>query len=273
MSSLATQSFDFLQVGAADADGMVTVALNRPEVLNAITFPMFDELVRLAEVASLDDAVRVLVLTGAGRGFCAGLDLAAIDEMLGRDVPAAMHLQERAGGAVARFKACTKPVIAAIHGPCTGGGLALALAADVRLATPQARFGTAFVRLGLSGCDVGVSWLLPRVVGLGHASELMLTGEVIDAAEAERIGLVNRIVTDDLLGTAGTLARRMSRNSSFGLKLTKQALQVNVDAPSLDAAIEMENRNQILAFNSPEMRTTLQRFRQDQASRRSARRG
>lgn len=265
--SLASAEFEFLKVSAPDADGIAVVTLNRPQVLNAIPFPMFDEVTRMAQLASQDDTVRALVLTGAGRGFCAGADLSAISDMERCDAPGALLLQEKAANSVVALKGCTKPVIAAINGACTGGGLAFALAADVRLTVPTAKFGVAFVRLGLSGCDVGVSWLLPRVVGLGHASELMLSGEVIGAAEAERIGLVNRIVEGNIVEAARASARTMVRNTAFGLKLTKQALQVNVDASSIQAAVELENRNQVLAFTSPEMRATLEHFYAEQALR------
>lgn len=267
MSLLSGTRFEFLQVSEPDADGIVVVTMNRPQALNALPFPMFDEVTRMAQLASHDDAVRAMVLTGAGRGFCAGADLSAIADMETREVPDALLLQERAARSLVALKECVKPVVAAINGAATGGGLAYALAADVRLAAPAARFGVAFVRLGLSGCDVGVSWLLPRIVGLGHASELMLTGEVIDATEAERIGLVNRVVAGDVVDAARAAARKMIRNAAFGLKLTKQALQLNVDAPSLQSAVELENRNQILAFASPEMRAMLERFRIEQTQR------
>ena len=131
----------------------------------------------------------------------------------------------------------------------------------MRIAVPTARFNVAFVRLGLSGCDVGVSWLLPRVVGLGHASELMLTGRLIDAEEGYRIGLVNSLVKpDDLLAAARALAFEMVRNSPLGLQLTKEALQVSIDAPSMEAAIALENRNQLIASRSEDAPIAMRAF-------------
>ena len=235
-------------------DGILTATLSRPERLNAIDATMFTELRALTEHCEADPDVRVLILTGAGRGFCSGADLTEIEPLPRTATPQFLDFQERGAAAIASFRSLSKPVIAAVNGPAAGGGLALALAADVRIASPEARFNVAFVRLGLSGADVGVSWLLPRVVGLGHASELMLTGRLIDAEEALRIGLVNRVVAaDGLLATVRELAREITRNSPFGVRLTKQALQLNVDAPSIEAAIALENRNQVLASRTEDM--------------------
>ncbi len=272
MTILNANSFDRLQVGEPDGDGVVVVTLNRPDRLNAIDLAMFGEIERLANLAEAAPRVRVLVMTGAGRGFCAGLDLDVAGDLPNMAIEDFLIIQEAGGRAVTALRLMAKPLIAAVNGPAAGGGLAFALAADVRLAAPEAKFGVAFIRLGLSACDLGVSWLLPRIVGLGAASELMLTGRVIDAAAAERIGLVNRVVeADQLMAQAHVLAREMARNSAFGLRLTKQALQINVDAPSLHAAIELENRNQALASRSREMRTIFGQFMAEQAAKREAR--
>ncbi len=168
--------------------------------------------------------------------------------------------QRHGAAAIAAVHAIPKPVIAAVNGPAAGGGLALALAADVRIAAPEAKFAVAFIRLGLSACDVGVSWLLPRIVGLGHATELMLTGRVVPATRAQEIGLVTRIVAGDLLAEARTLAQEMSRNSPFGIELTKEGLRLAVDAPSLEAAIAIENRNQVLAARTADMKSAVDAF-------------
>ncbi|WP_432841371.1 enoyl-CoA hydratase/isomerase family protein [Dactylosporangium sp. CA-092794] len=246
-TTLATANFDHLLVREAE-NGIFVVTLNRPERLNALHDALWDELDSLCAVLERDPSVRVVVLTGAGRGFCAGADLDTITALPGGTVTDFMRIQEKGANVIARVKRLPVPVIAAVNGPAAGGGLALALAADVRIGAPEARFNVAFVRLGLSGCDVGVSWLLPRVVGLGHASELMLTGRLIDAAEAYRIGLVNRVMAaDDLVPAALRLGREMAANSPFALKLTKEGLQLNVDANSIEAAIALENRNQVLA--------------------------
>ncbi len=269
--TLVPDDYQRLKVASPDDDGVLLVTFNRPERLNAIDLTMFREIEHLAAQAEADPRVRVVILTGAGRGFCAGLDLDVAGDLPGMSVEDFLVIQEAGGRSVTALRLMGKPLIAAINGAAAGGGLAFALAADVRLAAPQAKFGVAFIRLGLSACDLGVSWLLPRIVGLGVASELMLTGRVIDAVAAERIGLVNRVVDDgQLMVQARELALEMARNSSFGLKLTKQALQINVDAPSIHAAIELENRNQALASRSHEMRETFARFTAEQAAKRDA---
>jgi enoyl-CoA hydratase len=259
---MTTYEFETLRVDGPH-DGVALVTLNRPGRLNAISAEMFDELHALCAAVEGDPDVRALVLTGAGRGFCAGADLELIGALPDMSVQEFMRVQEHGADAIAALKSLPKAVIAAVNGPASGGGLALALAADVRIAAPEASFNVAFVRIGLSGCDVGVSWLLPRVVGFGHASELMLTGRLIDAVEAERIGLVNRVVAADrLLDAANGVAAEIAANSPFGVRLTKQVLQLNVDAPSLQAAIAIENRNQVLASRTEDMAEALRAFRE-----------
>ncbi|MFD2422214.1 enoyl-CoA hydratase/isomerase family protein [Amycolatopsis pigmentata] len=246
--------------------GTVLATLHRPQRLNALSYDMWSDLARLVDLVDEDAETRVLVITGSGRGFCAGADLDFIDQLPRMRTEEFMRDQEFGAGVIAKLRHLPKPVIAAVNGPAAGGGLAIALAADVRIASPQAKFNVAFVRLGLSGCDVGVSWLLPRVVGLGHASELMLSGRLIDAAEACRIGLVNR-VSEDLPADAAALAAEFAANSPFGLRLTKQVLQLNVDAPSMEAAIELENRNQVLASRTDDMAEAVAAFRERRTPR------
>jgi enoyl-CoA hydratase len=236
-------------IAATGADGVATLTLNRPERLNALTWELIDELHEQLSAIALDPAMRLVLLTGAGRGFCSGLDISS-DDPFGRDEPIeVVHArQERVAGLAVALRNLPQPVIAAVNGPAAGGGLALALAADVRVCAQSARFNVAFVRIGLSGCDVGVSYLLPRIVGLGIASELMLTGRPVGADEALRIGLANRVVPDADLGDAvAEMADNILRNSAFGVRMTKQVLERNVDAPSLEAAIDLENRTQALA--------------------------
>jgi enoyl-CoA hydratase/carnithine racemase len=243
-------------------EGVVLATLNRPERMNALLFGTFDELRWLCEDIERDPAARVLVLTGAGRGFCSGLDLADAGRL--REMSAAEMLARQEGWAagIAAFRRLPKPVVAAVNGAAAGAGLALALAADVRVASTAARFNAAFVRIGLSGGDVGTSWLLPRIVGLGRAAEIMLTGRMVDAPYAERIGLVNVVAEPEaLLDTAFELAAEMVSNSPFAMRLTKQVLQTNVDAPSLEAALELENRNQVLATRTEDMTEALAAFR------------
>lgn len=248
--------------------GVVLATLNRPERLNAITFRMFDEFVTLQEEVEHDADARVLVMTGAGRAFCAGLDLdqaATLPQM-----PAAEMLagQESWARSVAGFRHLSKPVIAAVNGAAAGAGMALALAADIRVAADSARFNAAFVRIGLSGGDVGTSWALPRLVGLGRAYEILLTGRFVDAEEALRIGLVTDVVTSEtLLERAFETASLIVGNSPVGMALTKQVVQQNVDAPSVEAALALENRNQVLATRTEDMVEALDAFREKRPPR------
>lgn len=244
-------------------ESVLLLRLNRPERLNAITFEMFDELhALLADVAG-DESVRVVVVTGAGRAFCAGLDLDDAEKLPAMSANEMMLGQEHWAGAFEAFHELPQPVIAAVNGPAAGGGLGLALAADVRLADETARFNAAFVRIGLSAGDVGVSWSLPRVVGLGHASEIMLSGRFVEAEEAARIGLVNRVIAAErLLEEALELAEQIASNSPFGVTLTKRVLMANVDAGSLRGAVEVENRGQTLATRGADFNESLSAFRE-----------
>jgi enoyl-CoA hydratase len=242
------------------AEGVVLITLNRPERLNALEWDTLrllrDELATLAE----DRSVRAAILTGAGRGFCAGLDLQQ-DETFAPHREKVLDNQELFASTIVEMRELTLPLIAAVNGPAAGGGLALSLACDVRIAAPAARFGAAFVRIGLSGCDMGTSHLLPRIVGYGHASEMLLTGRLVPADEAERIGLVNRVVpAEELLDSALETAGLIAANAPFGVRMTKQVLGVNVDAPSLRAAIELENRTQVLTTGTAEQREALAAF-------------
>jgi enoyl-CoA hydratase len=173
-----------------------------------------------------------------------------------------MQGQQHWAGAFIALHELAQPVIAAVNGAAAGGGLSLALAADIRLACPEARFNAAFVRIGLSAGDVGSSWSLPRVIGMGRAAELMLTGRFVDAHEAERIGLVNRVVpAAELLPASFELAHEIAANSPFGVTLTKRVLNANVDAGSLTQAVEVENRGQTLATRGADYIEALAAFR------------
>jgi enoyl-CoA hydratase/carnithine racemase len=254
-------TFETIKCTGPDEDGILVATLDRPDRLNALTATMFAELGELCRRVTDDGAVRIVVVTGAGRGFCAGLDLAEAATIPGMGVTEMYRAQAAGAEAIATVHRLGKPVIAAVNGPAAGGGLALALAADVRVASTEARFGVAFTRLGLSGCDVGVSWLLPRLVGSGVTAELMLTGRVIDAHRAERLGLVSEVVApEDLLPATTLLALEIARNSPFGLQLTKEGLRLALDAPSLEAAIAIENRNQVLASRTDDMHEALAAF-------------
>jgi enoyl-CoA hydratase/carnithine racemase len=235
--------------------GVALVTLNRPERLNALSWDLVDELHTTLDDIGRDNSLRVVVLTGTGRGFCAGLDLTSTTgSSLSKGlsgVAGGMRSQEHIADLMLHLRRIPQPVIAAVNGVAVGGGLALALYSDIRIAAASARFGVQFIRVGLSGCDVGVSYALPRIVGASHAFELSLTGRIIDADEAARIGLVSRVVPDDtLLDVALETADAILANSPFGVVMTKEVLWANLSAPSAESAIALENRTQILASQS-----------------------
>jgi enoyl-CoA hydratase len=242
--------------------GIALVTLRRPAKLNALTWQLIEDLLgTLHDLGDRED-VRVVVLTGEGRGFCSGMDLGGDDAVGTADgVIPVYRRQEMLARLATTLKGIPQPVIAAVNGPAAGGGFALTLASDIRIASTAARFNAAFVRIGLSACDVGVSHLLPRIVGLGMASELMLTGRQVHADEARAIGLVNRVVEpDELIPACIELAEQIAANSPFGVWMTKQVLHRNVDAGSLEAAIELENRTQVIATRTNDMAEALAAF-------------
>lgn len=247
------------------ADGVTQITLNRPERLNALTYDLVAELHDTLSTIDRDHDCRVVVLTGAGRGFCAGLDLTGFGtvpgtEELGRPQQG-LAVQQYIATLVPQLRDLRQPVIAAVNGACAGGGFALALASDLRICAESAKFGTAFVRLGLSGCDIGVSWLLPRLIGASRAWELLLTGRVIDSVEADSLGLVTRRVPDDdVLGTALHFAELIKANSPFGVWMTKEVMWSNLETPSLQAGIDLENRTQILASLTEDSRRAMGGF-------------
>ena len=241
------------------------VTLDRPDRLNAMTHELVSDLHAALDELAPDPTCRVVVLTGAGRGFCAGLDLkgagdAPHTEGLGR-ASSGMRSQQHIAALVPRLRSMPQPVIAAVNGPAAGGGLALALASDLRIAAESATFNVAFVRIGLSGCDIGVSWLLPRLVGASRAFELLLTGRVIDAAEADRIGLVLKTVPDgDVVAAALETAEQIVANSPFGVWMTKEVMWSQLEIPSLQAGIDLENRTQILSTFTGDMNEAVAAF-------------
>ncbi|CAB4997427.1 MAG: enoyl-CoA hydratase/isomerase family protein [Actinobacteria bacterium] len=249
-------------------EGVVVASLNRPERLNAITFEMFDEFIALQQEVDDDPSARVLVVTGSGRAFSAGLDLdqaATLPDMTPMEMLAGQQTWARS---VAGFRLMRKPVIAAVNGAAAGAGMGIALAADIRIASTAARFNAAFIRIGLTGGDVGTSWLLPRLVGLGRAYEILLTGRFVESDEALRIGLVTEVTEpDDLMGRALATAGLICGNSPIGVELTKSVVQLNVDASSLESAIALENRNQVLTAQTDDMREALAAFREKRAPR------
>jgi enoyl-CoA hydratase/carnithine racemase len=245
---------------------LTVLTLDRPDALNALSRRMVNELRDFFWNLTDDTETRVVLLRGSGRSFCAGLDLkeaSSSDAPTGGDggVPAALRGQRHIAEVMMLMRRAPQPIIAAIQGAAAGGGFALALASDVRIAAESARMNAAFIRLGLSACDVGVSYFLPRFVGASVASELLLTGDFIHADRALATGLVSRVVPDaDLDAAAREMAGRMLRNSPLALRLTKDCLKANIDAGSLESAIAMEDRNQVLTARSADFREGIAAF-------------
>ena len=232
-------------------DGIATVTFDRPEVLNALTFAIYAQFRDLLEALRYDDAVRVLVLTGSGDGFCSGGDVhEIIGELLKRDMRAHLEFTRMTGAVVANMRLLDKPIIAALNGTTAGAGAVIALAADFRLAAEHARIAFLFTRVGLTGADMGAAYLLPRIVGQGRALELLLFGDSVDAPTAERYGLVNRAVPpEDLLPTAYRWAERLAKGPTLGLAMTKRMVnnEWNMD---LLSAIEAEAQAQAICMQT-----------------------
>lgn len=232
-------------------DGVATVTLARPEKLNALTFGAYADLRDLLAELARERSVRALVLGGEGRGFCSGGD---VDEIIGAtlsmDTAQLLDFNRMTGQVVRALRECPFPVIAAVHGVAAGAGAVLALAADFRIADPSARFAFLFTKVGLSGGDMGAAYLLPRLVGLGHATRLLMLGEPVRATEAERIGLISEL-TDEGQADARSaeLARRLAEGPALAYAQTKALLTAELDMP-LAAAVELDAATQALLMNS-----------------------
>jgi enoyl-CoA hydratase len=252
--------------------GIALLTLNRPERLNAMSHELVADLHTALDEVGADRTVRVVVLTGAGRGFCAGLDLKGAGRAPGADglgpPQAGMVSQQHIATLVPKLRGLRQPVIAAVNGPAAGGGLALALASDVRVAATSARFNVAFIRIGLSGCDIGVSWLLPRLIGASAAFELLLTGRLIDAEEALRLHLVSRVVPDgEVVDAALGIAEEIAANSPMGVWMTKEVMWSQLEIGSLQAGIDLENRTQILTSFTEDMGEAVTAFLEKRPAR------
>lgn len=249
-------------------EGIGILTLNRPEKLNAMNFEMIEEIHELLSELEWNLDCRVLIITGEGRAFCAGTDLKEISLLdsegkipekysnlkylkVDDNTKRKMYGQKRVAEVIIRLRRTNQPVIAAVRGPATGGGFALAMASDIRIAGESARFNNAVINIGMSGTDLGSSYFLPRLIGLSRAAEIMYTGRFVESQEAERIGFVSKVVPDDkLLEAALDLAREMLKKSPLGLRLTKEGINQTIDAPSLEAAIYLENRTQAVCMNT-----------------------
>jgi enoyl-CoA hydratase len=232
-------------------DDIAIVTLDRPEVLNAMSVELCDDLLTALDAIGKDNKCRVIVLTGAGRGFCSGLDLddhGVLPNIKGLTIPRlGPHAMRHYSRLTPALRRVPQPVIAAVNGPAYGGGMCLALGADIRIASRSAEFNATGLVNGLTSAELGASWLLPRLIGASHANDIMLTGRVVGAEEALRLGLVSRVIQDEqLLDEAIAMATSMSRFSLYGLQMTKRAMWAGLEIPSLDTAIEFEDRNQLM---------------------------
>jgi enoyl-CoA hydratase/carnithine racemase len=238
------------------------LTLNRPDRFNAITGTMVRELWDYFSGVEKDYSRRVIVMRGAGKGFCAGLDIKS------RSDPSEQLPEPSGDGPSASLSAiirlmrrCPQPIIALIHGPACGGGLAFALAADVRIAGTSARMNDAFIKLGISGCELGLSYFLPRMVGLSVAAELMFTGRFIEAGRALAVGLVSDVVADDELENAGrSLAGEMLKAAPFGLRKTKETLNLAMKLNELDAVIDLEEHTQLGCMQGGDFEEAMKAF-------------
>lgn len=263
--TLKTRSFLYEQ----DADsGVATIMLNRPERLNALTFEVYAELRDAFRALDQEPGVRSVVITGAGRGFCSGGD---VEEIIGalfeRDYDGLLAFTRMTCDLILAIRTCRRPVVAAVNGTAAGAGAVIATACDVRIASESAKIAFLFTKVGLSGADMGASWLLPRIVGLGRATELLMSGDFIDAEEAYRIGLYNRVVPQDrVMAEARAFAEKLAKGPTEALAVTKDSLNREA-AMELAAALEAEAEAQARCMLNPNFREAYEAFREKRAPR------
>lgn len=245
----------------ASSSGVATITLNRPERLNALTFEVYRELTDTFAALRTETAVRAVVITGAGRAFCSGGDVHdIIGELFKRDMEGLLEFTRMTCELVGNIRALRKPVIASLNGTTAGAGACIALASDIRIASEEAKIAFLFVKVGLSGADMGAAYLLPRVVGLGKATELLYTGDFISAREAERIGLYNRVVPlDQLATTTRELAQRLARGPAFAIAKTKELLDREAHM-NVETALECEAQAQAICMQHPDYREAYEAF-------------
>ena len=240
---------------------VATITLNRPDRLNALTFEIYDELRHTFRRLSTEPGVRAIVLTGSGKAFCSGGDVHdIIGALFARDYRGLLEFTRMTCDLVLAIRQCPRPVVAALNGTTAGAGAVIAAACDIRIAAASARIAFLFTKVGLSGADMGAAWLLPRIVGLGRATELLMTGDFITADEAFRIGLYNRVVPDgELAATARAFAAKLAAGPSFAHEITKDALnrEAHMD---LAAALEAEAQIQASLMTHPDFREAYEAF-------------
>ena len=243
------------------ADGVATITLNRPDRLNALTFEVYRELTDTFAALRGEAGVRVVVVTGAGRAFCSGGDVHdIIGELFARDMEGLLDFTRMTCELIKNMRSLPQPVIAKLNGTTAGAGACIALAADIRIASEAAKIAFLFVKVGLSGADMGAAYLLPRVVGLAKATELLYTGDFVSAQEAERIGLYNQVVAPEKLDEAtAEFARRLAVGPAFALAKTKEMLNRELDM-NLEAALECEAQAQAICMQHPDYREAYDAF-------------
>lgn len=256
-------------------DGIGLLTLNRPDKLNALNFQMIEDLHSILDDLMINLDCRVLILKAAGRAFCAGLDLRESTVLQSKKKPeelkekfffmrapdkdlikAKIYAQGRASHLIVKMRKISQPIIAVIQGPATGAGFTLALAADIRIAGENAKLANSFINIGFSGSDLASSYHLPRLIGMSRAAEILYTGRFIDAEEAEKIGLVIKVIKGDdtnLIETALEIAENLLTKSPLGLRMTKEAINISLDSPSLDTIMQIENRSQMLCSTSTDL--------------------
>ncbi len=250
------------------ATGVATITLNRPDRLNALTFEVYEELRDAFRALDDEPGARAIVLTGAGRAFCSGGDVEEIiGRLLGRDRERLLAFTRLTGDLILAMLHCRRPIVGALNGTVAGAGAVIAAACDIRIAAAEARIAFLFTKVGLSGADMGASWLLPRIVGLGRAAELLLTGDFITAERARDIGLYHRVVAQDRVADeAREWAERLARGPSFGLEVTKRML-VRELALDVEAAMASEVEIQAACMQDPNFREAYEAFTAKRAPR------
>ncbi len=240
---------------ALSTAGVATLTLSRPDTLNSLTFEVYEELTSTFAALDREERVRAVVITGKGRAFCSGGDVSSIiGELFARDAKGLLAFTRTTGALIKNIRSLRRPVVAAVNGTAVGAGAVIALACDFRICAASAKFGFVFPRVGLCGADMGAAYLLPRVVGLARASELLFLGDVVDAEQALRIGLATKVVSNEsCLAEATTLAERLASGPAFAHSMTKQMLESEY-AMSLDQAIEAEAQAQTLCMQHPDFR-------------------
>ena len=244
------------------ASAVATITLNRPERLNALTFEVYTELRDTFRALDTEPGVRAVVITGTGRAFCTGGDVEdIIGSLFSRDAAGLLEFTRLTGDLILSIRQCRRPVVAALNGPVAGAGAVIAAASDIRIAAESAKIAFLFSRVGLTGADMGAAWLLPRIVGMAHASELLMLGDFISAERAAAIGLYNRVVpVEQVLAEATEVATRLARGPSEALGITKQSLNEEASL-GLVAAIEWEARVQAECMQHPNFREAYEAFR------------